>query len=86
MIGKSIHSDTLKEVKLYFMIADEVTDTADKENLSLALSYILNGTIKEVFVDLVEVKRLSGDVAQANNTWAVSSRYVRSVLQWHLRC
>ena len=48
------------------MIADEVTDSANKEELSLALRYILDGSIKEVFVDFVEVERITGAVlAQA---------------------
>ena len=56
VIGNSIHNDVVDEVKkakFYSVIADEVTDSANKEELSLALRYILDGSIKEVFVDFV---------------------------------
>ena len=49
------------------MIADEVTDSTNKEELSIALRYILDGTIKEVFM---EVERITGAVlAQAILHW-----------------
>ena len=57
VIGNSIRNDIVKEVKrakFYSVIADEVTDSANKEELSLALWYILDVTIKEVFVDLLK--------------------------------
>ena len=51
VIGNSIRNDIVDEVKkakFYSVIADEVTDSANKEELSLALRYILDGSIKEV--------------------------------------
>jgi len=47
-------------VKFYSMIADEVTDMANKEELSLSLPFVHDGTVKEVFVDFVEVDRKTG--------------------------
>ena len=52
------------------MIADEVTDTVNKEELSFSLRFVLDGTVKEVFVDFVEVERITGQVlAQAILQW-----------------
>ena len=59
VIGTSIRNDIVEEVrraKFYSVIADEVTDTANKEEISLALRYVLDDTIKEVFMDFVEVE------------------------------
>ena len=59
----------MKRANFYSVIADEVTDTANKEELSLALRYILNGTIK-VFVDFVEVELITEvELAQAILQW-----------------
>ena len=41
--------------KFYSVIADEVTDTVNKEELSLILRFVLNGTVEEVFVDFGQV-------------------------------
>lgn len=73
IIDNSIRNDIVDEVKrakFYSVIADEVTDSANKEELSLALRYILDGSIKEVFVDFVEVEHITGAVlAQAILQW-----------------
>ena len=69
VIGNSIRSDILREAKsarFFSIIADEVTDAADREELSNAVQYILNGEIKEVFVDFVEVDRITGEVLAQN--------------------
>ena len=73
VIGKSIHNDILEEVKrakFYSVIADEVTDIANKEETSLALRYVVDGAIKEVFVDFIQVERITGEVL------------ARAILQW----
>ena len=67
------------------MIADEVTDTANREELSLSLRFVLDGTVKEVFVGFVEVERTTGQVlaqtpSVAINTWSLPNRHPRSVL------
>jgi len=66
----SICGDTLDEVmkmKYYTMIADEVADISNKEQLLLALWYVLDGGVKEVFV---EVERITGEsLAQAILQW-----------------
>ena len=65
VIGECICNDIIAEVKrakLYSVIADEVTDTANREELSLPLHFVLDGTVKEVFVGFVEVERVTGQV------------------------
>ena len=53
----------VNQAKYYTIIADEVTDLCNKEQLSLALQY---GRMKEVFVDFIFVGRIAGEVlAQA---------------------
>ena len=52
----------VKRAKFYSVIADEVTDTANKEELSLSLRFVLDGTVKKVFVGFVEVERITGQV------------------------
>lgn len=73
VIGDSIRNDIIaevKEAKFYSVIADEVTDTANKEELSLSLRFVFDGRVKEVFVDFVEVERITGQVlAQAILQW-----------------
>ena len=73
VIGESIRNDILAEVKqakFYSVIADEVTDTANKEELSLSLRFVLNVQVRQVFVDFVEVERITGPVlAQAILQW-----------------
>ena len=69
MIGNSIQSDILHEVKrarFFSIIADEVTDVANCGELSIAVRYVLNGEIKEVFVDFVEMDRITGEVLAQN--------------------
>lgn len=65
VVGRSIQLDIISEVKeahFYSIIADEVTDVANKEELSLVLRYIFNNEIKEVFVDFIQVGRITGEV------------------------
>lgn len=57
-------------LSFFSVIPDEVTDAANKEELSLVLRYVLNNEIKEVFVDFVEVERITGEVlAQSILGW-----------------
>ena len=65
VVGRSIQNtivNEVKEAKFYSVIADEVTDAANKEELSIVLRYVLNGKIKEVFIDFIEVERITGEV------------------------
>ena len=43
----------MKKAKFYSVIADEVTDTANKEEMSLN---VVDNAIKEMFVDFVQVE------------------------------
>ena len=63
VIGVAIRNDILQEVqsaKYYSIIADEVTDVSNKEHLSLSIRYVSSGTVKEMFIDFVEVERITG--------------------------
>ena len=60
--GSKVGHDILNEVrsgKFYPIIADEVTDTAYKEELSLVIHYVHDGEIREVFIDFLEVERIT---------------------------
>ena len=63
IIGKRIQLDILsevKEAKFYSIIADEVCDASNKEQLSLCLRYIHGSSVKEMFADFAEVERITG--------------------------
>ena len=65
VIGVKICSDIIEEIKsakFYSIIADEVTDAANKEELSLVIRYVHGGQIRELFVDFLEVERITGRV------------------------
>ena len=76
----------MKEAIFYSLIADEVTDTGNKEELSLSLCFVLNDDVREVFVDCVEVERITGSVlteacpSVAVKTRSFPSRCQRSML------
>lgn len=60
VVGQMIQKEIIDEVKrasFYSVIADEVTDAANKEELSLVLRYLTEDGIKEVFADFIEVER-----------------------------
>ena len=62
VIGKAIQNeviDEVKEAKFYSVIADEVTDAANREELSLVLRYVVDDGIKEMFLDFIEVERIT---------------------------
>ena len=65
IVGDQIQRSIVSEVKVaryYSVIADEVTDTSNHEELSLVLRYLYNGEIKEVFVEFIQVERITGKV------------------------
>ena len=49
----------MKSAKFYFTIADEVTDAANHEELSLVIRYVYREEIRE---DFLEVERITGRV------------------------
>ena len=60
----------VNSAKYYSIIADEVTDAANHEELSLVFRYVHNEEIMEVFVDFLEVERITGRVlGEANLSW-----------------
>ena len=77
VIGMAICNDILQEVqkaKYYSIIADEVTDVSNKEQLSHTIRYVSSGTVKEMFVDFVEVERITGRaLGEAILHWLVNN-------------
>ena len=68
----------------YQAIADEVTDVANKEQLSLCLRCVHYDHVKEVFLDFVEVERITGIACRHTisvlDDSLVSWAHVRSML------
>lgn len=65
VVGNCIRNDIIAEVKsakYYSIIADEVTDVANEEELSLVFRYVYQGVVKEVFSDFIAVERITGSV------------------------
>jgi hypothetical protein len=63
VIGNVIRNEILHEVKqamFFSIIADEVTDVSSKEQLSLCIRYVYNNSISEVFLDFIEMDRITG--------------------------
>ena len=63
IVGSRIRSDILREIeqaKFYTVTADEVSDMSNKEQLSVAICYVLNGIVHEPFIDFAEVERITG--------------------------
>lgn len=52
----------MKSAQYYAVIADEVTDSVNKEELSIVLRYVWENTVKEVFLNFIEVERITGKV------------------------
>ena len=51
----------IEQAKFYTVIADELSNVSNKEQLSIAIRYVLNGTVHESFIDFVE-ERITGEV------------------------
>ena len=85
VVGNSIHSTIIAEVqqaKLYSIIADEVTDVANKEELSLVLRYVYDDEVKEAFVDFIEVERITGVLLA--ESWIGSGRISSLCRTWEV--
>ena len=69
IIGTQIRNCILSEVKkakFYSIIADEVSDVANIEQLSISFRYCLECHVKEAFLDFIQVERITGrDIAEA---------------------
>ena len=64
VVGHTIQLDIISKAQaaqFYSIIADEVTDVSNKEEFSLVLRYMFD-EIKEVFVDFIQVERITGEV------------------------
>ena len=66
ILGDDIRSNIINEVKaakFFSILCDEVTDVSCQEQLSLVLRFVdQSNTIREKFVDFVEVERITGTV------------------------
>ena len=51
----------VKKAKFFSIIADETTDVLNKEKLLVSLRYILDNVIHEVFLEFLEVERITGE-------------------------
>lgn len=60
----TIRNDILQEVPRakYYTILLTVTDVSNKEQLSLSIRYVSSGTVKEMFLDFIEVETMTGKV------------------------
>jgi hypothetical protein len=85
VIGRHIRADVFKEVmkdKYFSIIADEVTDISNKEQLSLCLRYVGEDKVKEIFIDFIEVERITGkslaeNILQALTSWRLRHEDIR---------
>ena len=85
IIGSMIQSDILREIKqakFYTVIADEVSDVSNKEQLSFSICYVLNGIVHESFIDFAEVERitdqaLASSILHCVKAWALSLSNMR---------
>ena len=62
-IGNHIQSEIIQDIKkakFYTILADELSDISNKEQLYFR--YVLDGNVKEVFADFAEVERITGKV------------------------
>ena len=65
IVAQQIRMEILSEVKqakYYSVIADEVCDVSNKEQFSICLCYVHDQAVKEMFLDFVEVERITGNV------------------------
>ena len=65
IISNRTQTDILSEVKqakFFSVTADEVVHIANKEQLSVCLCYVFDNCVKEVFTDLVQIERITGEV------------------------
>ena len=75
----------IKEVKYYSVIADEVCDVSDKEQLSICLRCVHDKVVKEMFLDVVEVERITGN-ALANTLLHYLALWILSYSDMHGQC
>ena len=73
VVGKFICSDIIeraKSSKFYTLIADQVKDTSNREQLSVSLRFVEANIVKEIFVAFITVDRITGvSLAEAILTW-----------------
>lgn len=78
-VSKAIRTEILNEVKaakFYSVIADEVTDIGNKEQLSISLRYVFEGLVHEIFIDFIEVERITGT--------ALATAILQNLEEWGL--
>ncbi len=74
IIGKRIRFDILsgvKKAKFYSVIADEIADVGNREQLSLSLRYILDDEVNKVFIDFVEDHWGTNAILKCLVAWAL---------------
>ena len=79
VVGDAIREEIISEVlsaQFYSIIADEVTAVANQEQLSLCVRYVHNNCIQEVFVDFIEVERVTRE--------ALATSILNHLAKWKL--
>jgi len=80
IIGCVIREQLLNEItqaKLFSVMADEVTDVSNKEQVSVVIRYVdAELQVKEVFLDLVHTERITGD--------ALANLLMNRLIEWQL--
>ena len=74
VLGTSIQDDIIQEIKaanIYSILADEVTDCANLEQLSTVIRFVDSDKhIREEFVEFIKVKHITGEaLATALLSW-----------------
>ena len=76
-IRELILSD-IKQARFFSLLADEVTDISNQEQVSVAVKYVgKQSEVREVFVDLVSVERITGQ--------ALADALIDRLTSWGLR-
>ena len=66
IVGNTVRNKIISDIKsanFFLILADEVTDCSNQEQLSLAIRFVdSEGSIREEFMDFVSVDRITGEV------------------------
>ena len=81
VVGNSIRNkiiNDIKTAKFFSILADEVTDCSNKEQLSLAIRFVdsVDYTIREEFLDFITVERITGE--------ALASAILSRLQEWDI--
>ena len=78
-VSKAIRTEILNEVKaakFYSVKGNEVMDIGNKDQLSISLRYVFEGLVHEIFIDFIEVERITGT--------ALATAILQNLEEWGL--